>query len=112
MAEKILGGKMKAKKLKIYVKTARFSFPIPALHFSTLRWISKAVLKCCPSKMRSGWMPTSSEYENLDSILKNITSEDIAHILEHLEQEEPFEMVDIETYDENKQKVVVKIYTI
>ena len=103
---------MKAKKLKIYVKTAKFSFPIPALRFSTLRWISKVIFKCCPSKMRSDWLPTSSEYGNMDAILKNITAKDIALFLKHLEEEEPFEMVDIETYDENKQKVVVKIYTI
>lgn len=103
---------MKAKKLKIYVKTAKFSFPIPALRFSTLRWISKAVFKCCPSKMRSGWLPTSSEYGNMDAILKNITAKDITLLLEHLEEEEPFEMVDIETYDENEEKLVVKIYTI
>lgn len=103
---------MKAKKLKIHVKTAKFSFPIPALRFSTLKWISKLVFKYCPSKMRAGWITPSSEYSNMDTILQNISSKDIESIIEHLEQEEPFEMVNIDTYDENQEKVVVKIYTV
>jgi len=103
---------MKAKKLKIHVKTAKFSFPIPALRFSTLKWISKVVFKYCPSKMRDNWISSSGEYANMDTILKNITPQDIERIIEQLEQEEPFEMVNIDTYDENEGKVVVKIYTV
>lgn len=103
---------MKAKKLKIYIKTSKFSVPIPALRFSTLRWISKIIIKCCPSKMRTGWLPQSTEYENIESILKNITYKDVDQLIDQLEQEEPFEMVDIETYGENEGKTVVKIYTL
>ncbi len=103
---------MKAKKLKIHIKTGKFTFPIPALRFSTLKWISRLVLKYGPSKMREGWLPTSGENENMGEILKNITPEDVERILEQLEQEEPFELVDIDTYDENQGKVVVKIYTV
>lgn len=100
---------MKARKLKIYIKTGKFSFPIPALRFSTLKWLSKMIIKCCQSKMIAQRLPQSSEYEN---ILKNITCKDIDQIIDQLKQEEPFEMVDIETYDENEEKVVVKIYTL
>jgi len=103
---------MKAKKLKIHIKTGKFSFPIPALRFSTLKWISRLVLKYGPSKMREGWLSTSGENENMGEILKNITPEDVERILEQLEQEEPFELVDIDTYDDNQEKVVVKIYTV
>lgn len=98
---------MKAKKLKIYVKTDSFSFPIPALRFWILRRLSKFIIKCCQSKRISGRMPQSSEY-----ILKEITAEDIDQIIDKLEQEGPFEMVNVETYDENERKVVVKIYTL
>jgi hypothetical protein len=62
--------------------------------------------------MRAGWITPSSEYSNMDTILQNISSKDIERIIEHLEQEEPFEMVNIDTYDENQEKVVVKIYTV
>ena len=94
------------------IKTGEFSFPIPALRFSTLKWISRLVLKYSPSKIREGWLPKSGENENLGEILKNITPEDVERILEELEQEEPFELVDIDTYDENQEKVIVKIYTV
>jgi hypothetical protein len=102
---------MKAKKLKIHVKTEKFSFPIPALRFSTLKWISKLVIKYSPSKMKEGWL-TSGENESARAILKNIKPEDIEQILMQLEQEEPFEIVNIDTYDENEGKVEVKIYTV
>jgi len=36
----------------------------------------------------------------------------VEQILDQLEQEEPFELVNIDTYDENQEKVVVKIYTV
>lgn len=103
---------MKAKKIKIQVQTSKFSFPIPALRFSTLKWISKVVFKYCPSQMRTGWLQPSSEYSNMDTILKNLTPQDIQRIIEELEQEEPFEIVNIDTYDENEEKVKVKIYTV
>ncbi|EKF86652.1 hypothetical protein A994_00160 [Methanobacterium formicicum DSM 3637] len=48
----------------------------------------------------------------MDAILENLTPQDIEMILEHLEQEEPFELVNIDTWDENKEKVRVKIYTV
>lgn len=103
---------MKAKKLKIYIKTSKFALPIPALGFSTLRWISKIVFKYCPSKIRSGWTSGSGEYEIFESILKNLKCEDVNLIIDRFEQEEPFNLVDVETYDEVEGKIVVKIYTI
>ncbi len=103
---------MKAKKLKIDVKTSKFSIPIPALRFSTLRWISKMVFKYCPSKIREGhWVP-SGKPGNMNAIMENITPQDIEIILEQLEQEEPFELVNIDTWDETQEKVRVKIYTV
>ncbi|MFA0833079.1 hypothetical protein [Methanobacterium formicicum] len=101
---------MKAKKLKIHVKTSKFSIPIPALRFSTLRWISKMAFKYGPSKIRNGKMKSGKP--GMDAILENLTPQDIEMILEHLEQEEPFELVNIDTWDENKEKVRVKIYTV
>lgn len=103
---------MKAKKLKIYVKTDNFSIPIPALRFSTFRWISKTIIRLCPPKMRKNWLSHSTGNEIGESILKNLTSEDIDQIIDQLEREEPFELVDVEAEDEKDGKVVVKIYTI
>ena len=103
---------MKAKKLKIYIKTSKFALPIPALRFSTLRWISKIIFKSCPSKMRSGWMSQSREYETIEAILKNMTWKDVNTVIDVLEQEEPFKLVDIDTYDEEEGRTVVKIHTI
>ncbi|AUB55511.1 hypothetical protein [Methanobacterium subterraneum] len=102
---------MKAKKLKMEIKTSKFSFPIPALRFSTLKWISKLVLKYGPSKIKNDWL-SPGEHQNMSEIIKNLTPEDVEGILNKLEQEEPFELVNIDTYDENQEKVVVKIYTV
>lgn len=102
---------MKAKKLKIRVKTGKFSIPLPALRFSTFRWISKLILKYYPSKVRTG-SPESDEKEVMDTILNNITYQDIEQIFDHLEQTEPFKIVDIEADDENEGKMMVEIYTI
>ena len=101
---------MKAKKIKIQVKTGKFSIPLPALRFATVRWISKLILKC-PSKVAAG-THKSSENEIMESILKNVTYEDIEQFITQLEQEQPFEIVDINTYDEKEGRVAVKIYTI
>ena len=103
---------MKATKLKIYVKTGKFSFPIPALRFSMLRWISKIIIKCCPSKMRAEWISQLGKPEIIESILKNMTYKNIDQIIHQLEQEEPFELVNVETQNKNKEKVIVKIYTL
>ena len=103
---------MTAQKLKIHIKTEKFSFPIPALRFSTLKWISKIMIRYCPHQMKENWLPSSDCHGTWNAIMKNITSKDITHIIEQLKQEEPFEMIDIETYDENEEKVIVKIYTI
>ncbi|KAF5086449.1 hypothetical protein [Methanobacterium aggregans] len=102
---------MKAKKLKIQVKTSKFSIPLPALRFSTVRWVSKLIFKYCPSKVVAG-AHKSSENEIIESILKNVTYEDIEQFINQLEQEQPFEIVDINTYDEKEGRVAVKIYTI
>ena len=59
---------MKAKKLKIQVKTSKFSIPLPALRFSTVRWISKLIFKYCPSKVVVG-THKSSENEIMGTIL-------------------------------------------
>ncbi len=99
---------MKAKKLKIYIKSADFSYPIPAFRFRTIRLISKMLIKGYQLKFRNQTSPSSSGYEN---ILKNITSKDIDGIIDELEKNEPFELVDIEDYDENGE-VIVKIYTL
>ena len=48
----------------------------------------------------------------MEATLKNITCKDVDRIIDHLEQEEPFEMVDIETHDQKKGKAVLKIYTV
>lgn len=102
---------MKAKKLKIQVKTSKFSIPLPALRFSTVRWISKLIFKYCPSKVVVG-THKSGENEIMENILKNVTYEDIEQFINQLEQEQPFEIVDINTYDEKEGRVAVKIYTI
>ena len=99
---------LKAKKLKIYIKSPDFSYPIPALRFRTIRWISKLIIKFYKLKFRNQQLPPSTGYEN---ILKNITNEDIDEIIDKLEKYEPFELVDIENYDENG-KVIVKVYTL
>ncbi|PKL67152.1 MAG: hypothetical protein CVV28_07030 [Methanobacteriales archaeon HGW-Methanobacteriales-1] len=103
---------MKARKLKIYVKTDKFSIPIPALRFSTFRWITKTIIRLCPPKIRKNWAPALTENKLGESILKNLTCEDIDQIIDQLELEEPFEMVDVQAEDEKDGKVVVKIYTI
>ena len=48
----------------------------------------------------------------MENILKNVTYEDIEQFIDQLEQEQPFEIVDINTYDEKEGRVAVKIYTI
>lgn len=101
---------MKAKKIKIHIKTDKFSIPIPALRFSTLKWITKMVFKYTPTKMRKNWV--NQPGENHGEFLGNITSEDIEMILNELEHEEPFKIVDIDTFDENNEKVKVEIYTV
>lgn len=106
------GSCMKARKLKIHVKTNEFSFPIPALPFWTIEGLLKLIIRISPSKIRSSWSSNSSENEFIESILKSIDSADIHHIFKHLKELEPFEIVNIETYDENEEKVEVKIYTI
>ena len=68
---------MKAKKLKMEIKTAKFSFPIPALRFSTLKWISRLILKYGPSKMWEGWLTPSGEHQNMGEIINNLSPEDI-----------------------------------
>ncbi len=99
---------LKAKKLKIYIKSPDFSYPIPALRFWTIRWVFKLIIKCYKLKFRNQQLPSSNGYEN---ILKNITNEDIDEIIDELEKYEPYELVDIENYDENG-KVIVKVYTL
>jgi len=96
---------MRAKKLKIYIKTEKFLFPIPALRFSTLRWLSK---------MATRWIPKSGKNKRTqtDNYLKYLSGEDIDRLIVQLEQEEPFEMVNIETYNEKEGKVIVKVYTL
>ncbi len=103
---------MKAKKIKIYIKTSKFALPIPALRFSTIRWISKVIFKYCPSKMRSTGISMSEENETIQKILENLTLEDVNLLLDQLEKEEPFSMVDIDTYDKKEGRTIVKIYTI
>lgn len=102
---------MKAKKLKIRVKTDKFSIPLPALRISIYRWISKLILKYHPSKAETG-SPHSGENEAIGTLLDNLTNHDIDHIFDQLECTEPFKMVDIQADDENKGKVKVEIYTI
>lgn len=99
---------VKAKKLKIYIKSADFSYPIPAFRFRTIRWISKLIIKCYQLNTRNQRLPSSNGYEN---ILNKITSKDIDIIVDELEKNEPFYLVDIEGYDESG-KVMVKIYTL
>lgn len=100
---------MKAKKLKIRVKTDKFSIPIPALRISTYKWISKQILKYYPSKARSG---SSQTGEYMETFFSNITHQDLDLIFDQLERTEPFKMVDIEADDEKDGRVMVEIYTI
>jgi len=94
---------MKAKKIKIYIRAKHFSIPIPALRFSTLRWLSKTVIK---------WVPKPDENSGQKvNYFKRINDEDIDRVIDQLEQEEAFELVDIEAVDEEAGKVIVKIYT-
>jgi len=101
---------MKAKKIKIRIKTEKFSIPIPALRFSTMKWITRMAFKYTPSKMRENWVNHSGD--NHSEFLSKITPEDIEMILDELEHEEPFKIVDIDTFDENDEKVRVEIYTV
>lgn len=104
---------MKAKKLKIYVKTSKFAIPIPALRFSTIRWISKVVYKYCPPKVRSTKSISElGEYDTMEHILKHLTIEDVNLLIDQLEREEPFCLVDIDTYNKEEGRTIVKIYTI
>lgn len=101
---------MKANKLKIRVKTDKFSIPIPALRISTFRWISKLIFKYSPSKTRTG--SKSCENQFMETFRDNITHQDIDYFFDQLEQTEPFKMVDIRADDEKEGKVKVEIYTI
>jgi len=104
---------MKAKKLKIYVKTSKFAIPIPALRFSTIRWISKVIFKYSPPKVRSTKSTSElGEYDTMEHILKNLTLEDVNLIIDQLEREEPFCLVDIDTYNKKEGRTIVKIYTV
>ena len=100
---------VKAKKLKIYIKSKDFSYPIPALRFRTIRWISKLIIRCYQLKFGNQQLKSPHVYEN---ILKNLTSKDIDGIIDELEKNEPFELVDIEDYDENGQVIVRILYFI
>jgi hypothetical protein len=102
---------MNAKKLKIRVKTGKFSIPIPALPFSTVRWIFKLIFKYYPSKVSTG-STESGKKEVMETILNNLTYQDIEHIFDQLEQTKPFKIVDIEADDENEGRVMVEICTI
>jgi hypothetical protein len=102
---------MKAKKLKIRVKTDKFAIPIPALRISIFRRISKLILKYQPSKVRTS-SPLSGEKDAMRTILDNLTYQDIDHIFDQLECTEPFKMVDVQANDEKEGKVKVEIYTI
>jgi hypothetical protein len=104
---------MKAKKLKIYVKTSKFAIPIPALRFSTIRWISKLVFKYCPPKVRSKKSKSElGEYDTMEYIMKNLTLEDVNLLIDQLEKEEPFCLVDVDTYNKKEGRTIVKIYTL
>lgn len=103
---------MSAKKLKIHVKTSDFSFPIPAVRFGMIKWILKIIIKCYPHSMRKQGVLHSGENEMMENILNNISYQEIDSIMEHLKEIEPFELVNVETYDEKNEKVVVKICTV
>ncbi len=106
---------MKAKKLKIRVKTDKFSIPLPALRLSTYKWITKQILKYYPSKGENGYKKSGGMEiggEVAGEILDNITSQDIDHIFDQLERTEPFKMVDIKSDDEKDGKVMVEISTL
>ncbi|BDZ71784.1 hypothetical protein [Methanobacterium petrolearium] len=102
---------MKTKKLKIRVKTDRFSIPIPALPISLYRWISKLTLKYHPSKVGTR-SSKSDENDAMRILLDSLTNQDIDHVFDQLECTEPFKMVDVQVDDEKKGKVKVEIYTI
>jgi len=102
---------LKAKKIKIRVKTGKFSIPIPALRFSTVRWISKLIFKYYPSEVsrRSSGL---GKKEVMETILNNLTYEDIENIFDQLEETKPFKIVNIKTDDEKEGKLMVEICTI
>lgn len=101
---------VKAKKLKIIIKTPKYSLPIPTLHFRTIRWISKFILKCSPTRIRIQLLQELNN-ELTQEILKNLTSKDIDEILNELENLEPFELITVEDYNENGE-IYVKISTL
>lgn len=86
-----------AKKIKIYIKTGAFILPLPAISLNFVSRIIYIALK-----------HTNKHSEPNQSLSRK----DILRILEVLKQHEPFEMVDIEAYDDKNRKVVVKIHTI
>ena len=99
----------RATRIKVYIKSEKFSFPIPALRFSTVRWISRIALKWIPKAIEEA----DDEKNKITSdILKRIRRKDIDLIIDQLQQEPPFEMVDIETEDEKDGNIIVKIYTL
>ena len=95
---------MKAKKIKMYIKTNQFCFPIPAIRFSLLRLILKLVIKYTPKYV-------DCADGNAPEYLRSLSAYDIDKIIDQLQMEEPFELVDIEAYDENEAPVIVKVYT-
>lgn len=102
---------MNAKKLKIRVKTSKFSIPIPALRISTYRWITKQILRYYPSHAKTS-SPPSGEKEVMGNILDKITYQDVDNIFNQLEQTEPFKIVDVKADDVKEGLVRVEIYTV
>jgi hypothetical protein len=98
------GGIMKkASKLKIYVKTEKFSFPIPALRLGFIGWAFKIA-------RRFAFTGHKGTNEVANKILSQLSSDDIDSFIEELASHEPFELADVETEDKDG-KVLVKIYT-
>jgi len=95
---------VKAKKIKVYIKTNKVRFPIPAVRFSTLRRILKLALK---------YTPKCIDHANGNTWrhLRSLSAYDIDQIIDQLQIEEPFELVDIKAYDGNEGSVIVKVYT-
>ncbi|MCK9152357.1 hypothetical protein [Methanobacterium alcaliphilum] len=102
---------MMAKKIKIYIKTGKFSFPIPALRLGIIKWIIKLIIKYSPPKSKNN-KSTPNKGAVIANFLKKMNSEDVDYIIENLKAMEPFELLNVEAYDENNEKIVVKIYTL
>lgn len=91
-----------AKRLKIKIKINNFYVPIPAIPLSLLSRILKFINRHS--------LDHSKRMTGLNEISKEISQNEIGHIITTLKNTEPFELLNVNVKDQDK-KVFVKIYT-